>query len=741
MKELMSLGDLYLSDFIKLGYQPKNNRTELTLQYDTETQLVRLTKQADPSLMYGQYWYRSGINETMKRELKDVVDSTLNLSTPKVWLDIACNDGTLLSYVPKEVYRIGIDPADETFLAQSSKHADIVIKNFFSRAVWNKHCSVKADVVTCIAMFYDTDKPAEFLQDIHCVMSDNGILVLQLSYTPLMLEQMAFDNICLAKGELVVTSHGNRKIEDIHVGDYVLTHAGRFRKVTQRFVKKAPKDQELIRLRAYGAGHDLTCTKNHPVYVKRNGQWQFAPAEDIHVGDIVLKPTVVEAPEYVDELPMNENMARIAGYYMAEGSYNKHKDNGVAVGFSFNTDELDTHILELVTCLKEEGFSANLFNSPGTSVTVVSTYGDIAKWLYRHFGHHALHKRVPMWMMGRSASEQHAFLASYMNGDGYKYRENYLRASTVGADIAHGISLVANCLGYKCSITRCKKAPRGTILGREVNIHDLWDILVHTDPFHKQKVWMEDGHQVMRIRKTELVEYSDPFVYNLEVEEDNTFVTPAMVTHNCHEHLYYYTLTTIKKLLDDNGFKVMDCELNTVNGGSFRVYAIKRDADETTFGSQPHRDVCKMRVASLLALECYREYNLPVVWEDFTRKLVSLRNEVREFILAERAIGKSIWAYGASTKGNTLLQYFGLDSTLIDGIAERNHDKVGLRTVGTNIPIYSEQHMREVNPDYLLVLPWHFIKEFTERESEYLRGGGKFLVPCPQFCVIGSNPT
>ena len=108
-----------------------------------------------------------------------------------------------------------------------------------------------------------------------------------------------------------------------------------------------------------------------------------------------------------------------------------------------------------------------------------------------------------------------------------------------------------------------------------------------------------------------------------------------------------------------------------------------------------------------------------------------------DFIKSEKAKGKKIWAYGASTKGNTLLQYFGLDSSLIDGIAERSIYKFGLKTVGTNIPIFSEDEMRKSNPDYLLILPWHFIDEFIKREAEFLNKGGKFIVPCPSFEIIG----
>jgi len=113
-----------------------------------------------------------------------------------------------------------------------------------------------------------------------------------------------------------------------------------------------------------------------------------------------------------------------------------------------------------------------------------------------------------------------------------------------------------------------------------------------------------------------------------------------------------------------------------------------------------------------------------------------LKLKTYNFIKQEKERGKKIWVYGASTKGNTLLQYFGLDKTLIDGAAERSPYKFGLRTVGTDIPIYSEVEMRKANPDYLLILPWHFIDEFKRREAPYLMAGGHFIVPCPKFEIV-----
>ncbi len=204
----------------------------------------------------------------------------------------------------------------------------------------------------------------------------------------------------------------------------------------------------------------------------------------------------------------------------------------------------------------------------------------------------------------------------------------------------------------------------------------------------------------------------------------------------CFEHIYYYSLYNIKKLFESNGFKLMDCQLNDVNGGSFRVYFIKNICNENVFYTKPYRDVCEFRVRSILEYEKILRLSCKETWLDFYDKINDLKDETYDFIKNEKEKGKVIWGYGGSTKGNTTLQYFNLDNTLIDGIAERSKYKWGLKTVGTNISIYSENEMRKIKPDYLLILPWHFINEFIEREKDYLINGGKFIVPCPKFNII-----
>ena len=406
MEELFSLGSLYVSDFLKEGEEPRHVPVEMKLMMD-KNGAVRLEESAPLNTMYKEkYWYRSGINATMKNELRGIVESITSIYKLKendLWIDIACNDGTLLSFIPDNLIRVGIDPVPDDFKVESEKHADLIIQDYFKAETFkaSKFGGVKAKVITSIAMFYDLEHPEVFINDINEVLDDNGLWVLQLSYSPLMIKQMAFDNIC-------------------------------------------------------------------------------------------------------------------------------------------------------------------------------------------------------------------------------------------------------------------------------------------------------------------------------------------------HEHIFYYSLFNLKSLFERNGFKIMDCQLNEINGGSFRVYAMKTSADVKCFSSQPYRDVCSFRINSLLAYEFEKEMDQKHTWMKFFENIKELKEQTVKFITEEKKKGKVIYGYGGSTKGNTLLQYFGLDNTLIDGIAERSTHKWGLRTAGTNIPICSEAQMRLAKPDYLLILPWHFINEFIERENDYLKGGGKFIVPCPKFEIIGA---
>ena len=203
----------------------------------------------------------------------------------------------------------------------------------------------------------------------------------------------------------------------------------------------------------------------------------------------------------------------------------------------------------------------------------------------------------------------------------------------------------------------------------------------------------------------------------------------------CHEHLEYYSLHSFEYLLNLHGFEVVDVELNDVNGGSLRAYIRLKDADVSLFGDTTYRDLAKVRVCSLreeeitLCLDDLQTYN------DFAFRVERIKDDIVGFIREQIKLGRKIYVYGASTKGNTVLQYYGLDYSMITAAADRNPDKWGRVTVGTRIPIISEAEAREKKPDYFLVLPWHFIDEFQIRERDYLMAGGRFILPAPYFSL------
>lgn len=209
---------------------------------------------------------------------------------------------------------------------------------------------------------------------------------------------------------------------------------------------------------------------------------------------------------------------------------------------------------------------------------------------------------------------------------------------------------------------------------------------------------------------------------------------PTMLRHNmfdniCHEHLVYYHLAPMEFLLKRCGMKLVDVELNAVNGSSYRFYIRKAE------GPAPAPDAVE-RIATARFEEFNMALDTDAPYQKFKENIERNRNELLFFINQERAKGKTVFVYGASTKGNVLLQYCGLNEQIIPFAAERNPRKWSTRTLGSNIPIISEEEARAMNPDYFLVLPYHFLDEMLVREKEFIARGGKFIVPVPSVKVV-----
>ena len=207
---------------------------------------------------------------------------------------------------------------------------------------------------------------------------------------------------------------------------------------------------------------------------------------------------------------------------------------------------------------------------------------------------------------------------------------------------------------------------------------------------------------------------------------------PSMLETNsydtvCHEHLEYYSLRQIFKMLDGASLKIIDLEFNDTNGGSFAVTAAHK--------ASPYPEV-KDQIQGVLNREIALELHTLKPFQRLSQAMKDQKREIVSLLSSLKHSGKRVFGYGASTKGNVMLQYCGITKEELPYIAEVNDDKFGARTPGTNIPIISEEKARALKPDYFLVLPWHFRDSILKREKAFLSDGGKFIFAFPEIEIV-----
>ncbi len=237
---------------------------------------------------------------------------------------------------------------------------------------------------------------------------------------------------------------------------------------------------------------------------------------------------------------------------------------------------------------------------------------------------------------------------------------------------------------------------------------------------------LENPHQFVQDIKESLHEQG---LWVLELSYLPTMLEMNSFDTICHEHLEYYSLAPMERLFAEHGLEVADVSLNDINGGSFRIAV--GHAGKTHPSAEAQERMQQLRLKEFeMGLDTDAPYAV------FRRNIKRVRTELTAFLKKAKAQKKLVHGYGASTKGNTTLQYCGVTPELVPAIADRNEDKWGSRTIGTNIPIISEEQSRKLKPDFYLVLPWHFIDEFKKREQDFLARGGKFVLPMPEVRLV-----
>ena len=210
---------------------------------------------------------------------------------------------------------------------------------------------------------------------------------------------------------------------------------------------------------------------------------------------------------------------------------------------------------------------------------------------------------------------------------------------------------------------------------------------------------------------------------------------PFMLRNNsydsiCHEHLEYYSLKPLEWMLGKAGLGVDKVEFNDINGGSFRVFIRKLPIGKPDDATALERVRESERSLGL-------DSDLPFM--SFRQNVSRVRHDLRRLLADVQGGGEVVYVYGASTKGNTILQFCGVDEHLVPKAADRNPFKWGRRPLGTNIEVISEEQARAERPDYFLILAWHYLEEFKKREAAFFSRRGKFIVPLPEVRVIGQE--
>jgi hypothetical protein len=385
----------------------------------------------------------------------------------------------------------------------------------------------------------------------------------------------------------------------------------------------------------------------------------------------------------------------------------------VILNYSLHKDEVEIaekikRIMKSIGATLSKSQARKDVNATCYAVSCTSIGRAFAKW----FGKNALEKQIPDFILYASESIRSAFMRGLFGDDKWR-NQNQMNLCTSSPKLIRQTQLLAASLGIMIDISMSEQEDH-LISERSVTSSVSWQIRdtsvdrIFEYNYHTltagQHTEVYDDYILVPVLNVSQFDYEGP-VFNLETDT-HTFLASNAVVH-------YYSINTLLPLLRRNCLYPDNVSYNSVNGGSIRV--ICRHVDN-------QKPFLRYSVA---------EATLDNMWKNFEKE----RDRLRRYIDRQLEQHKSIWAYGASTRGNSLLQLLGLDSTKITAIADSNRKKWNKFTAGGNIPIESEAHMRQVQPDNLLVLPYYFEKEFLAKEQDYLAHGGRMLFPLPRFRI------
>jgi SAM-dependent methyltransferase len=324
---------------------------------------------------------------------------------------------------------------------------------------------------------------------------------------------------------------------------------------------------------------------------------------------------------------------------------------------------------------------------------------------------HAYENVMDLIRSRRLSSEN--FVVELASNDGYLLK-NYVASGIpcLGIDPAEGPADAAEAAGVPtlCEFFTVELAQKLRDEGKSADIIHANNVLAHvadTGGFVKAIATL------LKENGTAVIEF--PYVKDLidHVEFDTIY----------HEHLCYFSVTAVDRLLRRHGLYLNDVRRLAIHGGSLRLYVEK------------HENVGDS-VQSLINIEKTAQVDRLRYYQDFARRVEALKTSLQELLTSLKAAGKKIAAYGAAAKGTTLINFVGIGRDLVEFVVDRNSHKQGLYMPGQHIPIFGPEKLLEEMPDFALMLAWNFADEIQVQQEAYRQRGGRFIIPVPEPQLI-----